>query len=146
MKKLTVLEKILSKRYYTHSLRSKEFNIEMPTREVWYQVLSQQLLDNNGKCHYCNFTIDLNGIDFKMVLSVDHKVPLSNMGDNSPDNLIVCCYRCNLAKGVMSASIFYTVCQVLKNTSEGLLESFLNENFNASLAHKIERRTKEKEV
>jgi 5-methylcytosine-specific restriction endonuclease McrA len=45
----------------------------------------------NGLCHYCGASIE-DGYH------VDHVIPLSRGGSNSPDNLVLACPHCNLSK------------------------------------------------
>src|SRR5205823_5213015 len=47
-----------------------------------------------GHCAYCGvWEVDAGG-----ELTVDHHVPVSAGGDDSDDNLVYCCVRCNLYK------------------------------------------------
>lgn len=46
-------------------------------------------------CEYCGVSeVDVGG-----ELTIDHYHPLSKGGDDSPDNLVYCCVRCNQHKG-----------------------------------------------
>ena len=47
-----------------------------------------------GRCGYCG----VGEVDAGGELTVDHYVPASAGGDDSDDNLIYCCVRCNLYK------------------------------------------------
>ncbi|EMT38135.1 HNH endonuclease [Thermoanaerobacter thermohydrosulfuricus WC1] len=47
--------------------------------------------EQDGKCFYC-------GKELEGEFHVDHKVPLSRGGSNSPDNLVLACPSCNLQK------------------------------------------------
>jgi 5-methylcytosine-specific restriction endonuclease McrA len=52
-----------------------------------------------GKCAYCRRSLK-NGFH------IDHIVPLANGGTNWPDNLQLCCERCNCRKGAKDAISF----------------------------------------
>lgn len=41
-------------------------------------------------------------------LTVEHLKPVSKKGDNSEQNLMTCCYECNIARGVKSIRAFCT--------------------------------------
>ena len=47
-------------------------------------------------CEYCGVKLT------KTNFSVDHKIPLSNDGDTTTENLAYCCQKCNTAKGEMN--------------------------------------------
>jgi 5-methylcytosine-specific restriction endonuclease McrA len=47
------------------------------------------------RCGYC----DVSEVDAGGELTVDHHQPVSAGGDNSDDNLVYACSRCNLFKG-----------------------------------------------
>ncbi len=46
-------------------------------------------------CEYCG----VGEVDVGGELTIDHYHPLSKGGDDSPDNLVYCCVRCNQHKG-----------------------------------------------
>lgn len=75
-----------------------------------------------AKCRYCR--IALSGVSW----SLDHQIPLSRGGCNDLSNLVLCCKRCNRAKGNMSG------CEFL------LLLELLEENFIKTVADSIVRR------
>ena len=54
--------------------------------DVWAQYKRQ-----NGKCYWCREKLDS--------YHVDHVVPIVLGGSNGPENLVVACPACNLAKG-----------------------------------------------
>ena len=59
--------------------------------DVWEQVRSRA----NLACEYCGVTErDTGGL-----LTVDHYRPTIQEGTDALDNLLYCCYRCNLYKG-----------------------------------------------
>lgn len=49
-----------------------------------------QLKRQKGHCYYCGVKLDK--------YHVDHVIPLSRGGSNSPDNLVIACPSCNLSK------------------------------------------------
>jgi 5-methylcytosine-specific restriction endonuclease McrA len=52
-----------------------------------------------GLCAYCQKTLEGG-------YSIDHKQPVSRGGSNWPDNLCLCCRRCNSRKGPKTAEEF----------------------------------------
>lgn len=52
------------------------------------------------RCRYCGVSVLAPGpnIPNEMAATVDHKVPRSKGGDNTKDNLVTSCARCNAAK------------------------------------------------
>lgn len=47
--------------------------------------------EQRGRCYYCNKKV-------RDTYHVDHVVPLSQGGEDSPDNLVIACPECNLSK------------------------------------------------
>ena len=82
-------------------------------------------------CHYCNRELDLRSIqgDYKRMLSLDHKVPLKIDVDNSPENIIICCARCNFAKGTMEYEKFKSIVESQRAKSQEVLEKYLEMKF-----------------
>ena len=69
--------------------RAREQNADGSyTSEDIQRIYSQQ----KGRCLYC-----LNKVSNKY--HIDHIVPLSRGGTNSPDNICISCQSCNLSKG-----------------------------------------------
>src|SRR3990167_7311576 len=50
------------------------------------------LLRDNFICQYCGRKAP------EVKLEIDHKIPLSKKGTNTPDNLVVACFECNRGK------------------------------------------------
>ena len=53
--------------------------------------VQMQLLMQSGLCWWCGKTLDK--------FHIDHRVPLSRRGSNSPENICITCPVCNLSKG-----------------------------------------------
>lgn len=51
--------------------------------------------EQEGRCAYCGITLFWS---IKGDIHVDHVIPLSRGGSNSPDNLALACQRCNCSK------------------------------------------------
>jgi|SRR5579863_6258074 5-methylcytosine-specific restriction endonuclease McrA len=49
-------------------------------------------------CVYCDFS-GLNDFNSWRQLAIDHLIPVSRGGSNTPDNKVVSCHRCNTLKG-----------------------------------------------
>ncbi len=52
-------------------------------------------------CAYCGQTMRY-GSDPRLFPSLDHKISRHRGGTDVPENVVMCCSRCNLVKGVMS--------------------------------------------
>lgn len=67
----------------------------------------------NGErvCCYCNKSLAVEDC------SLDHKTPVSREGSNRRENLVVCCKRCNFAKGDMNSNEFLALMAVLRSQS-----------------------------
>jgi len=56
------------------------------------------------KCAYCGHKLQLHSQKPNYYTpSVDHKIPLTRGGTDTIDNLCLCCYLCNICKGVWTA-------------------------------------------
>lgn len=110
--------------------------IREPPREL-IQMLLQRILAEGLICHYCGRDLDIYATpgNYKMTLSLDHKIPFSKKLDNSVDNLVICCYRCNIAKGTKSYEAFKTAVDKLKWANRTAMEKFLDDLF------KLKRKT-----
>jgi hypothetical protein len=53
------------------------------------------------RCGYCGVSETQSGGE----LTIDHFIPVSAAGDDSDDNLVYACFRCNLYKGDFVASV-----------------------------------------
>ena len=51
------------------------------------------------QCQYCRCTVYEVGGPRDQRLELDHFWPVCRGGENSVENLVVCCYRCNRDKG-----------------------------------------------
>jgi len=116
-----------------------------------------------GCCGYCGVSEEDAGGEF----TVDHFIPISDGGDDSDDNLVYCCFRCNLYKSSFSPTdadraAGHVVLHPLRddatehlrlNESTGLLEALtetghfhitlLHLNRPALVAHRLRRRRAE---
>jgi 5-methylcytosine-specific restriction endonuclease McrA len=121
---------ILTRRYHQLLERSAKLRIEAPEHSIIEQLV-QKFLVQGAICHYCGRDLNLysNLSDHKFALSLDHKVPISNRPDNSAENLIICCYRCNMVKGRMPYETFKQKVDSLKFTDRNGMEKFLDEEF-----------------
>lgn len=52
-----------------------------------------------GRCAYCKCKLSVKSKGHRKRLTVDHVIPKSKGGTNSPDNLVAACKECNNAKG-----------------------------------------------
>lgn len=57
------------------------------------QDVAQKYTDQDGRCFYCSCEL--------ATYHTDHYIPISKGGTNWPDNIVLACPQCNLAKGEM---------------------------------------------
>lgn len=60
------------------------------------------IIRDESTCQYCGLGVLDDGVS----MHLDHKTPKVLGGDNSEDNLVVSCKRCNGLKGCMSVDEF----------------------------------------
>ncbi len=129
------IKEIANRRYYS---QRKKYG-EGVTKEEYYEMLEQNK-EQGGTCHYCgiNLLYDIAKTldEREKVPSLDHKIPFILGGKHEKDNLIVCCYKCNLVKGTLSATTYKEVLNLIK---QGKLKNYLNERKAGALANKLER-------
>ena len=71
-----------------------------------------------GKCYYCNIFVPRNE------MTIDHKIPLSRAAEHDlvdpyiGKNLALCCHKCNVAKGNMTAKEFFEKMKEKKSASK----------------------------
>jgi 5-methylcytosine-specific restriction endonuclease McrA len=57
----------------------------------------------NGCCFYCDVKMTAEG---RLREMVDHKLAVSKGGSNAPENIILACWECNMAKGTQDFDSF----------------------------------------
>lgn len=55
--------------------------------------------DQGRMCHYCNKKLPRPGTKSGRNTQFDHVVSYADGGDDTLDNMVLCCRRCNLDKG-----------------------------------------------
>ena len=70
---------------------SKHQKITRKEQSVRLVVLAR----DDWRCQYCGY----DGFQARHKMTVDHIVPQSRGGNDSPENLCACCISCNGAKG-----------------------------------------------
>ena len=134
---------ILKRRYQKFSERSTRFNVICPTFEELYQIISDQYC-RSQICPYCGDVIGLDGFDGNSP-SIDHKIPLTDGGDNSPGNLILVHAKCNLVKGTMDHMSFnYAIAGNRQAGGQDAVRKYLDTAYRGAKANKITRHEKEK--
>jgi 5-methylcytosine-specific restriction endonuclease McrA len=137
------LTTLLKRRYLNFSDRSARFDVPCPTFEELYQILNGQYYDSRT-CPYCGDPIALDGFDGDSP-SIDHKVPLTDGGDNSPDNLVLVHAKCNLVKGTMDhLSFTYAIAGNRQAGGQDAVRKYLNSAYKGAKANKITRHEIEK--
>ena len=77
----------------------------------WSEEQAQLGIDFNFKCTYC-YKDMVSCIDNHSEWQADHIIPSSKGGDDSKNNLALCCRTCNFIKGTWNPS------DVLKNSKK----------------------------
>ena len=54
----------------------------------------------DGKCHYCGTEINKPSFKKSTPRGFDHVIPRTKGGSHTLSNLVVCCAKCNVSKGV----------------------------------------------
>lgn len=62
-----------------------------------------------GHCTYCGKPFDFWGLDPDRAPTIDHVLPQCRGGEDTPDNLLVVCSRCNSLKGGMTHGEYLAV-------------------------------------
>ena len=81
---------------------------------------TQDVIDkigDNPKCYLTNRTIDINNTSS---YHFDHIIPISKGGTSELDNLGVCTKEANMAKGELLLEDFYSLCEDVLKTREGI--------------------------
>ena len=67
-------------------------------KQVARRVMARE---QEWRCHYCGGVMDKapGSHDNPTGVTIDHVRPRCRGGDDSPENLVACCYRCNQDKG-----------------------------------------------
>jgi len=135
---IKILKNGTKRRYKNLVERAKIYN--SPTlsfSELWEIVLESY--KNDFRCFYCNRKMRVKGDknDSSDAFSIDHYIPLSEGGESSQDNIVICCARCNLVKGTMNGDTFKGLLSQFDDSY--LREKYLNEMYRASLSRKLER-------
>lgn len=86
-----------------------------------YLSLGELYAKQKGLCAYCKCAMylpdDRGGrASSDHIATRDHRIPRSKGGDNSSDNLVAACSRCNGLKGSMDETLFRAA---LKRAAEG---------------------------
>lgn len=92
-------------------------------------------------CEYCSVELETETkYPYLTAPSLDHKKPKALGGKNSFENIAVCCCRCNIVKGTLSAENYQTVIDlILIHKDRELLDLILNEWFGGRKANKLNR-------
>lgn len=98
------------RRVYYHSKRNNCNNLNYPDVATYEEII-KTCIDSGFRCFYCNKKLKVRDkYPFKDVLSIDHKIPISRGGNSKINNLVVCCYGCNMKKGNLTAEEFIKEC------------------------------------
>jgi len=70
-------------------------------------VKRKNKIKNNKQCVYC-------GCNNPLMLTIDHKIPISRGGTNEESNLQPCCWVCNQLKGSLTDREFRKYLKAIK--------------------------------
>lgn len=86
-------------------------------------VLIPVCRSQNNRCFYCNKVMSMDSnADYKNPLraTIDHKIPRKHGGNNSPQNLVGACSRCNSHKGDLTENEFMAILLVNPDLTKGI--------------------------
>ena len=134
---------LASTRIKTVAKQSLYHKIRPPDHELYVK----KLMESDGKCYYCGQQMQTKSTPpfYGDAYSIDHKLPISCYGSNDESNLVVCCARCNITKGTMTAETFTEFVELLKQKPDLLQKMFVEMN-KGRLANKITRDRDEREI
>lgn len=74
----------------------------------WGATRTRILKRDGWRCHYCASALSNHrGHPYdRTKAGVDHKIPLSRGGSYGDENLVACCWTCNMRKGKKDAEAF----------------------------------------
>ena len=64
------------------------------------------LITNPFMCNYCGKLLNVKS-NMGKIWEIDHKIPLSRGGSNTPDNIVACDHACNRAKNNQTEEEFF---------------------------------------
>lgn len=141
------IDRVLSKynlyQYLTVEISETGTTISSHRNRISQKIKDKIFLDAEFVCEYCQQQ------KLKTELVVDHFIPLSKNGDNSDDNLICCCIRCNSHKTDLMPDEFISRKHAFLNPSEKILNLLikkLNRGFNAPLGAMDKDKDKDKDM
>jgi 5-methylcytosine-specific restriction endonuclease McrA len=62
--------------------------------------LARTYMHEGFRCYYCGRSMSIGIPNSKDTCSLDHRAPIANGGANEIENIVLCCERCNIKKGV----------------------------------------------
>ncbi len=97
----------------------------------------------NIYCGYCKIELEYpTKYPHYNTPSLDHKIPqVYPDGTNTFDNILICCYQCNIVKGTMLAETYFKMLELLSVDPEMSI-TIQNQLFIGRLANMLERKTK----
>jgi len=111
--KESTIEMLALRRIIYFSKRDKCNINNYPDFDVYKQII-EEAVHNGMKCYYCNKKMKVKDKSpFADVISIDHKVPICKGGSSKKDNLVACCYNCNILKGTKSEEEFKKLIKIL---------------------------------
>jgi 5-methylcytosine-specific restriction endonuclease McrA len=89
-------------------------------------------------CYYCNRKLMFHTTyPNHNAPSIEHKKPLMMGGDNSKENLVLSCHRCNMVKGTMLSDTFQELLKRINDDS--FVDKMASEMFLGRFANKLQR-------
>jgi len=130
------LEEAFNSRYKRLVERSQKWGMEPPGKDELWQKVEMCFLEGFSCC-YCGCQMMVHqGSPSLEVFSLDHYIPFALGGDNATQNIVVCCYSCNIIKGTMTGDTFK---ELLKYIPAELKRKMFVEIWKGRLADKLDR-------
>lgn len=101
-----------------HNHRDNGFYIDIETIKLREWLITH----SHDKCVYCGCEMDIktDACEVDSYMTIDIKYPESKLF--SLDNIVLCCLRCNRAKGSMDYDEFLRFCEVVTENNSKCVE------------------------
>ena len=139
---VSVFNNLISRRCSSINKRCQYYDHLEPISKETVRRLIENSVQHGLACCYCGERMQLTTSrdNFRMAISIDHKVPISDKGTNDISNLQVCCTRCNLVKGTMKEKHFvFFIDMLIQHFGREEMLEWLEDAFKHAQAYKIQR-------
>ena len=130
------LANLANRRYYNLIRRCERLGMEPPLKDIITNIIFD-CYKNGFACFYCGKQLKFKSPKpYKSALSIDHYVPLSMGGESNKENIVICCFECNIIKGTMAGDVYK---KFLASLDAETKQKVFAESFNGKFADKRDR-------